>query len=237
MHVLNYFIRRHVASIINTSSDSATTPTASTSTGTVSNAVLITCSGSDYSDCTINFGRTCSTRAQVQCCKLVAGATSLGAWVDWKVCLDLKIALIFIFWSRNVNVILPLIMRVCSSHSNNHHVLSSFMIMAASPPQMPSFSQPLFTTTTTSIRATIRWTIATAGGSRPATRYQINCSSDGYNSRIVPSTTTTLYSLQPCALYTCCVGGIDTNGVMGAVDCLTFRTPLTPIPGNGNHLL
>ena len=109
--------------------------------------------------------------------------------------------------------------------------------MAASPPQMPSFGQTSFTTTTTSITATIRWTISTAEGSRPATRYQVRCSSDSYNSRIVSSRTTTLYSLQPCALYTCCVGGIDANGAMGAVDFLTFRTPFTPIPGNGNHLL
>ena len=97
----------------------------------------------------------------------------------------------------------------------------------ASPPQSPSFMQPVFSAGTT-----ILWTISTTERSRPATKYQVDCSNDVYHSRtITPATNTTLYDLRPCDLYTCCVGGIDTNGAIGTVNCTSFRTPFTPIRG------
>lgn len=107
-----------------------------------------------------------------------------------------------------------------------------YIIMAASPPQSPSFSQPSFSTRPSlAISATVRWTIRTAGRSRPATKYEVKCSNDNYNSHVISATTTTLYSLQPCALYTCCVKGIDSNGAAGAVNCLSFRTPFSSMAG------
>ena len=104
--------------------------------------------------------------------------------------------------------------------------------MAASPPQSPSFNQPSFNTRSTSaISATVGWTISTAERARPATKYQVKCSNNGYNSRISSSTTTTLYYLQPCALYTCCVKGIDSNGAAGTGNCFSFRTPFSSMTG------
>ena len=97
----------------------------------------------------------------------------------------------------------------------------------ASPPQSPSFMQPLFSAGTT-----IRWTISTTERSRPATNYQVDCSNDAYHSRTITSATnTTLRGLRPCDVYTCCVGGIDTNGAIGTVNCTSFRTPFPPIRG------
>ena len=102
----------------------------------------------------------------------------------------------------------------------------------ASPPQRPSFNEPLFDTTGTI--ATIRWTISTAGNSQPAANYQVTCSSVNapHNiTHLVSSNNIVLHGLNSCALYTCCVGGIDTNGAIGAVDCTSFRTPFSPVVG------
>lgn len=86
----------------------------------------------------------------------------------------------------------------------------------------------LFKTPTASISATIRWRISTDGQSGSATRlkhYEVRSSDDGYNPRTVNSSETTLHHLEPCALYTCCVAGIDTDGAIGEVNCTSFRTP------------
>jgi hypothetical protein len=92
----------------------------------------------------------------------------------------------------------------------------------------------MINTTTTSISATIHWIVSTGDRSRPATKYQVICSNvnDDYslNSTLLDSNNV-LYDLKPCALYTCCVGGIDTNGANGAVKCISFRTPFSPIGG------
>ena len=102
----------------------------------------------------------------------------------------------------------------------------------ASPPQRPSFNDPSFDTTGTT--ATIRWTISTAGNSQPAANYQVICSSVNAPHNITPlvsSNNIVLHGLNPCASYTCCIGGIDTNGAIGAVDCISFQTPFSPIVG------
>ena len=111
----------------------------------------------------------------------------------------------------------------------------------ASPPQSPSFNDPLFDTTgTTSISATIRWTISTAGNSQPAANYQVICSSVNapHNiTHLVSSNNIVLHGLNPCTSYTCCVGGIDTNGALGAVDCTSFRTPFSPVVGRYDFVM
>ena len=110
----------------------------------------------------------------------------------------------------------------------------------ASPPQSPSFNELLFDTTgTTSISATIHWSISTAGNSQPAANYQVICSSVNapHNITSVSSNNIVLYSLNSCALYTCCVGGIDTNGAIGAVDCTSFRTPFSPVVGKYDFVM
>jgi hypothetical protein len=106
-------------------------------------------------------------------------------------------------------------------------IIHSNYFITASPPQSPSFYEPSFNTRITPISATIRWT-----GSSRATKYQVICSTmNGSGSIWLVSSILTAHYLKPCTLYFCCVGGIDSNGAIGAMNCTSFRPPFSPIGG------
>ena len=64
-----------------------------------------------------------------------------------------------------------------------------------------------------------------------------------YSSSTTHSSTHTIEvnisNLEPYALYTCCVGGIDSDSAVGEVNCTTFRTPVSLMGGKhyGNLLI